>query len=97
MKTIELNEASEPLSHYANELGDEVIVLTRDHSPVAALVSLKDVDRESLALSTNAEFLSIIEASRAQCARGETVSLEEMRRAVLPKPRGRRQRRGGRG
>ena len=52
MKTIELSEASRPLSDYAEELDEEIIVLTSKKKPVAALVSLKDVDRESLALST---------------------------------------------
>ncbi|MGH8603565.1 MAG: hypothetical protein ACREXR_12565, partial [Gammaproteobacteria bacterium] len=64
MKAIELSEASKPLSEYAKELDGEIIVLTSDHKPVAALVSLKNVDRESLALSTDPEFMAIIEAAR---------------------------------
>lgn len=43
--------------------------------------------RESLALSTNAEFLAIIASARAECAAGRTISLEAMKRAVLPKRR----------
>jgi PHD/YefM family antitoxin component YafN of YafNO toxin-antitoxin module len=66
---------------------DEVIILTRNHNPVAALVSLKNFDRESLALSTNPEFLAIIESARAECAARRTISLEAMKQAVLPKRR----------
>lgn len=82
MKTIELSTATQPLSNYVDELGDEPIVLTLNNTPVAALVSLRDLDTESLMLSTNPEFLSIIEQARAEFRAGEKLSLEEMRRAV---------------
>jgi PHD/YefM family antitoxin component YafN of YafNO toxin-antitoxin module len=83
MKTIELSEASRPLSDYAEELDGEIIVLTSKKKPVAALVSLKDVDRESLALSTSPEFMAIIEAAREEFRSGKKLSLEEMKREVL--------------
>jgi PHD/YefM family antitoxin component YafN of YafNO toxin-antitoxin module len=83
MKTIELSEASRPLSDYAEELDEEIIVLTSKKRPVAALVSLKDVDRESLALSTSSEFMAIIEAARGEFRSGKKLSLEEMKREVL--------------
>jgi hypothetical protein len=51
---------------------------------VAAIVSLKNVDSESLALSMNAEFMEIIELARREIAAGDTLGLEEMKRAVLP-------------
>lgn len=47
MKKIELSTASRPLADYAEELGDEIVILTSADKPVAAIVSLKDVDRES--------------------------------------------------
>jgi PHD/YefM family antitoxin component YafN of YafNO toxin-antitoxin module len=84
MKTIELSSATRPLADYANEIGDEIVVLTAHSKPVAAIVSLKGVDRESLALSVSAEFMEIIEQARREIAAGKTVSLEEMKRAVLP-------------
>jgi hypothetical protein len=46
--------------------------------PVAALVSLRKVDRESLALSTNPQFLKIIEAARKEVRAGKTTSLEAL-------------------
>ena len=84
MKTIKLGNASRSLAAYAKELDDQIVVVTDRNKPVAAVVPLKNVDRESLALSSHPEFLEIIEKSRRQFAAGDTLSLEEMKRAVLP-------------
>ena len=83
MKTIEISTATKPLSEYAGELGDEVIVLTSHQKPVAAIVSLKNVDKESLSLSMNPEFLDIIEQARKEFKSGKKLSLEEVKREVL--------------
>jgi len=48
--------------------------------PVAALVSLRKVDRESLALSTNPQFLRIIASARKEIREGKTISLEALRK-----------------
>lgn len=85
MKTIPLSRASRPLAEYARELNDDIVVLTEAKRPVAAIVPLKAVDRESLALSAHPEFLELVERSRAQFAAGKTLSLDEMKKAVLPK------------
>jgi hypothetical protein len=53
---------------------------TEKRRPVAALVSLRRVDRESLALSTNPEFLKIIETARKEIRAGKTTSLEALER-----------------
>ena len=84
MKTIEMSTASKPLSEYANELDEDVIVLTLHDKPIAALVSLRGIDSESLLLSTNRDFLAIIGRAREDFREGRTVSLEEVKRAVLP-------------
>jgi hypothetical protein len=84
MKTIRLSNASRPLADYAREL-DEILVVTDPGGPIAAVVPLKAVDRESLALSAHPEFLDLIARSRAQFAAGQTLTLEEMKRAVLPR------------
>jgi len=47
MKTIELSDASKPLSDYAEALDDDILVLTSKKKPVAALVPLKHVERDS--------------------------------------------------
>jgi PHD/YefM family antitoxin component YafN of YafNO toxin-antitoxin module len=85
MKTIKLASASRSLAEYARELDDQIVVVTDRNKHVAAVVPLKNVDRESLALSSHPEFLEIIAKSRRQFAAGKALSLEEMRRAVLPR------------
>jgi len=84
MRTIEISAALKSLSEYADELDDDIVVLTSGNKPVAALVPLKNVDRESWALSTNDDFLELIEEARAEFREGKTLSFEEMKRAVLP-------------
>lgn len=83
MKTIELTTATKPLAEYAKEFGDQVIVLTSHRKPVAAIVSLRKMDKESLSLSTNPEFMELIEKARAEFAAGQKLTLEEMKREVL--------------
>jgi len=87
MKTIKLASASRSLAEYTRELDDQIVVVTDRNKPVAAVVPLKNVDRESLALSSHPEFLEIIAKSRRQFAAGKILSLDEIRRAVLPRRR----------
>ncbi len=102
MKRINLSSADRPLAEYAAALRDEIVLLTKGNRTVAAIVPLKNVDRESLALSHHPEFLELIAQSRADFAAGRKLSLDEMRRSVLPKrspnrrmqPTARRTRRG---
>lgn len=56
----------------------------RHPSASAVIVSLKHLDSEALALSTNAEFMEIIEQARREIADGQIVSLDEMKRGLLP-------------
>ena len=102
MKRLRLSSAVRPLADYVAEFRDETVVLTEGNRAVAAIISLKNVDRESLALSQHPEFLELIARSRAEFAAGRTISLGEMKRRVLPKrspnkrmqPTARRARRG---
>jgi antitoxin (DNA-binding transcriptional repressor) of toxin-antitoxin stability system len=82
MKTLALSAASRELAEYANQLDDEIVVLTERNRPVAAIVPLRNVDRESLALSTHPGFLALIERSRRQIAAGQTLSFEQMEAAL---------------
>jgi prevent-host-death family protein len=93
MKTLALSTASRSLAEYANELDDEVVLLTKRNRPVAAIVPLRNVDRETLALSTHPGFLALIERSRRQVAAGKTLSFAEMRAALKQRGRTRRSRR----
>ncbi len=80
MKTIEISTASKSLAEYASDIERDFVVLTSNNVPVAAIVSLKDIDPDSLALSTNSEFMEIIERARQEVADGRTISLDEMKR-----------------
>ena len=82
MKTIALSTASRSLAEYASELNDEVVLLTKRNRPIAAIVPLRNVDRETLALSTHPGFLALIERSRCEVAAGKTLSLTQMRAAL---------------
>ena len=82
MKTIDLDKASKPLSEYAKEIDKEILVLKSKDKPVAAIVSLKNVDVESISLSTNPEFLEIIEKSRKEFKLGKRTSLDEMKKEI---------------
>jgi PHD/YefM family antitoxin component YafN of YafNO toxin-antitoxin module len=83
MKTLELQKASKPLADYALKLGSGSIVITSNNKPVAALVSLKGVERESLALSLHPAFRRIIRRARAETKRGQVFSLEQIRAELL--------------
>ena len=101
MKTLELKNASRPLIEYASRLGDEGIVLTSKNKPVAALVSVKGADAESLALSMNARFMKLIRRARAKITRGKVVSLDRVEQdiaaeATAPKALHRTRRRAAR-
>jgi PHD/YefM family antitoxin component YafN of YafNO toxin-antitoxin module len=86
MKTLDLGKASKPLADYAVNLGSESIVVTSKRKPVAALVPLKDIDRESLSLSLDPAFLKIIRRSRAEARQGKVSSLEQVKRELLTGP-----------
>jgi hypothetical protein len=82
MKAIKLPRELEPFLKAAEISKEETLVFTAKKKPVAALVSLKKVDRESLALSTNPDFLKIIEAARKEIRAGKVISLEEFERSL---------------
>ena len=85
MRTIKLSQASRSLAEYASDLHDEIVVLTEGDKLVAAIVPLKETDRESLALSGHPEFLKLIARSRAEFREGRTLSLEEVTQAFPAK------------
>jgi antitoxin (DNA-binding transcriptional repressor) of toxin-antitoxin stability system len=79
MKKVSLAQASRPLAEYASELNGDIVVVTKGNRPLAALVSLRNVDRESWSLSSHPEFLKLITRARREIAKGKSLSLEEMR------------------
>lgn len=83
MKTIGISEASTALPSYVQSLqgaSAELVVITQDGKPVAALVGIDGIDLESVSLSTNAAFLDIIERSRARHREEGSMSSVEVRR-----------------
>jgi prevent-host-death family protein len=84
VKTIEIGDASNPLADYLRGVKDEPLVITEDGTPTAVLLSLANADLETVSLSTNPAFLSLIERSRARTAVEGSLSSSEMRRRALP-------------
>ncbi|HVA48452.1 MAG TPA: hypothetical protein VNH11_18960 [Pirellulales bacterium] len=82
MKTIEISEAAASLVEHARGAGKQPLVLTLDGQPVAALVGLDNLDLETLALSNNPEFLSLIEKARRRYKAEGGVPSDELRRRL---------------
>jgi PHD/YefM family antitoxin component YafN of YafNO toxin-antitoxin module len=80
MKAMKLPKELQSFLEVAETAEQEMLVFTQKKRPVAALVSLRKVDRESLALSTNPQFLRIIETARKEVRAGKTASLEALER-----------------
>jgi hypothetical protein len=78
MKAMKLPKELQSFLDVAETVQEDTLVFTKKKRPVAALVSLRNVDRESLALSTNPQFLRIIEAARKEARAGKTISLEAL-------------------
>ena len=90
MKAMKLPKELQSFLEAAETSREETLVFTEKKRPVAALVSLRRVDQESLALSTNPEFLKIIETARKEIRTGKTTSLEALERkfgVAAPKKR----------
>lgn len=84
MKIVEIAEANETLAKYASDLTEEPVIITSNGQPIAALVTLEnvDVDIETISLSTNPKFMALIERSRAQRRSEGGVSRTEMQRRL---------------
>jgi antitoxin (DNA-binding transcriptional repressor) of toxin-antitoxin stability system len=82
VKTIEVSQSDDSLAECARAAAREPLVLTDGGVPIAALVSIDDVDLESLALGADPEFLALIEQARAQHEAGLGLSTEEVRREL---------------
>ncbi|MBI2207019.1 MAG: hypothetical protein HYU41_24560 [Candidatus Rokubacteria bacterium] len=85
VKKLRLSSAVRPLAEYVADFRGDTVVLTEGNRAVAALIPLRNVDRESLTSSRHPEFLELIARSRAEFAAGRSISLGKMKRRVLPK------------
>ena len=84
MKTIDISEATSPLADYVRGAREEPLVITDNGAPTAVILPLADADLETVALSTNPEFIALIERSRDRARVEGGISAAEMRRRVLP-------------
>ena len=82
MKIIEMTEAKASLAEYADRVAREPVIVTLNGEPVAALVAIENADFETISLSTNPEFMALIERSRARQKAEGGISSEEMRRQL---------------
>lgn len=80
MKRVALTDATRALADYVRETRQETLVVTRRGKPMAAVVPLRGVDLESLAVSTNPDFIALIAHARARFQKTGGISLEEMKR-----------------
>ena len=86
MKTIDIEEALSPLADYVRRAGNEPLVVTVDGAPTAVILALDNADLETVALSTDPDFLALISRSRSRIDAEGGLSAVEMRRRVLPGP-----------
>ncbi len=80
MKVIDKTDATATLAEYAAQIESGPVIVTSEGRPVAALVSLENTDLETVSLSTNREFLDLIERSRARVAAEGGIPSDQMRR-----------------
>jgi PHD/YefM family antitoxin component YafN of YafNO toxin-antitoxin module len=80
MKVVEKVKATATLAAYTEDVGNGPVVVTDQGKPVAVLLSIENADLETVALSTNRQFIDLVERSRARVRAEGAVSSEEMRR-----------------
>ena len=80
MKVIEKADATAPLAEYAAQINKGPVIVTSEGRPVAALVPIENTDLETAALSTNRQFIDLIERSRARVRAEGGIPSDEMRR-----------------
>jgi len=68
------------LAEYAAQIDSGPVIVTSEGRPVAALVSIENTDLETVSLSTNRDFLDLIERSRARVATEGGIPSDQMRR-----------------
>ena len=80
MKTIDLNDATEPLAEYVKHMEGEEITIVHKGVPLAVLRPAGNDDYESVQMSTNPEFIALLERSRKSIKEGRGLSAEEVRK-----------------
>lgn len=79
MKVVEKSDATATLAENMADIASGAVIVTNERRPVAALVPIENADLETVSLSTNREFLELIERSRNRTRAEGGVSPNEMR------------------
>jgi hypothetical protein len=74
------SDCAAPLADYVRRLGREPMIAAFESKPVAFLVAIADIERVSL--SSNPQFLDIIDRSRQQQKAGKVASSDEVRKKL---------------
>jgi antitoxin (DNA-binding transcriptional repressor) of toxin-antitoxin stability system len=82
VKRVEFAEATESLATYIRQADAGPVVVTEAGRPVAALVLLENTDLETVVLSTDPEFLDLIQKSRDRHSREGGLSRAEIQRRL---------------
>jgi prevent-host-death family protein len=82
MRTVEIGDAKRPLSDYAKQAHEEPVLVTRRGKPYVVVARAERLDLEDLAVSTNPEFITMMERSRRRWKPWTGIPLEEIRRRL---------------
>jgi antitoxin YefM len=85
-KTVPVRDFRSNLSQLLSDVADrrDHVVVTRNGRPAAAVVPIDEYEalEETAEILSDKDALAAIEAGRAELARGETVTLEEVRQEL---------------
>ena len=87
MKTVEMADATAPLSEYARQARRHSVVVMRRGKPLAAVVPLNSANWEDFVVGQDPGFLKVMKRSEASYKAEGGVSLEELQRKYAPKAR----------
>lgn len=82
MKILEQEDATAPLAEYTADIDQGPVIITSNGKPIAALVPIENADLETVSLSSNPQFLELIERSRARHRAEGGISSNEVRRRL---------------
>ena len=80
MKRVDISEATASLAEYAKTANGDTVVVTVNGQPIVAVVPIPNADLETVSLSSNPKFLSILERSRASYRAQGGISLKDLER-----------------
>ena len=82
MKSVEINDATDALKDYAEQLTKEPVVVTRGGKAIAALVRIRPSDLESFLVSESPVFKRIVRKSRSSYKSDNGLTREELEKRL---------------